>query len=159
MLEKISLNEALLLSVARETQSHEFYALLANAMTDREAAAKIRNLAEMEAVHRREAVRIYKSRTGNEPDASGVKLEPYPKIPRDNSNIYNVLDFAADKEKDAYSFYLELASKTDDEKTKRLFLKFSDEEMEHCNWLTEEAAALRGQPGGHSIQESSGMEY
>jgi rubrerythrin len=159
MLEKISLDEALLLSVARETQSHEFYALLANAMKDQEAAAKIRSLAEMEAVHRREAVRIYKTRTGKEPDVSGVKLDPYPKIPKDNANIYSVLDFAADKEKDAYSFYRELAKKAEDDKTRRLFLKFSDEEMEHCNWLTEEAAALRGQPGSKSIQESSGMEY
>jgi rubrerythrin len=159
MLEKISLTDAILLSVARETQSHEYYSLLASAMKNEESAAKIRNLAAMEAVHRREAIKLFKKLVGAEPDISKVELPLYPDIPSNTANIYVVLQFAADKEKDAYDFYKELATKTDDEKIHKLFLKFSEEELEHCNLLNAEAAALSGQMTGAEIQESSGMEY
>jgi rubrerythrin len=159
MLEKYSFTDAILLSVARETQSHEYYSLLANAMKNEESAAKIRNLAAVEAVHRRESIKLFKKLVGAEPDISKVVLTPYPEIPRDTANIHEVLKFAADKEKDAYKFYRELASKTDDAQIRKLFLKFSAEELEHCDLLTEEAAALSGQMGSSAIQESSGMEY
>jgi len=159
MIEKLSLVDAILLSVARETQSHEFYTLLANSMHQPESAAKIRNLAEMESVHRREAIKLFRKLTGSDPDISKIKLQPYPAIPKNDANIYVVLDFAAEKEKDAYEFYQELAKKAEDAGTRKMFLGFSREEMEHCNLLNAEAAALRGLMSGESIQESSGMEY
>ena len=159
MLEKYSFTDAILLSVARETQSHEYYSLLANAMKNEESAAKIRNLAAVEAMHRLESIKLFKKLVGAEPDISKVVLPPYPEIPRNTANIHEVLKFAADKEKDAYKFYRELATKTDDTQIRKLFLKFSAEELEHSDLLTEEAAALSGQMGGAEIQESSGMEY
>jgi rubrerythrin len=159
MLEKYSLTDAILLSVARETQSHEFYSQLANAMKNEESAAKIRNLAEVEAGHRRESIKLFKKLVGADPDISKISLEPYPAIPKNTANIFEVLQFAADKEKDAYDFYQELVTKTDDAKIRKLFLRFSEEELEHCNLLNAEAAALSGQMSGAEIQESSGMEY
>lgn len=145
--------DAYTLAYAMEEGLQRFYQTLEEKETDQSKRAVYQRLAGFEDLHKENLKKGYEASMGKSFDATEAlnlhgelveggesnKLSPY-EVARQMNDIRDIYSLSMAIEAQSFDLYVRLASKSENEESRALFLDMADEEKTHMNYISQELA-------------------
>lgn len=128
-------NEIIDFAIKREQEAVDFYGNLKNLVSFETSIELLDNLEEMERVHVEilEGIRLKTMKNVLLPRVDNLEIIENPvKInPSEDMDYHDILNLAIQREEESLRLYTKLASRSEDEDVRKLFLRLATEESGH----------------------------